>query len=461
MARVCWISSVRVRSSEAMRSAAMVSTCAMRAFSVASRAAISASSTARVRSISRRRVSSSLAMRASVNTRSCGDARLLDRLARGDFGFLDRADALDLLRPHLALRGDARGVDRALVGDARLLDIFAREDFALLDGARALDVLVPRLQVGGDARLRRSRFSLAMRARSIASREVIIRLLRFGLAQRPLARDFRALQRAPHLDVALLFEPRRLALALDLQRLPLGLEIARADLDHRVLLDVVAQFALGLDVLHQPRQTFGVEAVRRVEELQVRLVEVGDGDQFQFEAVLRQRFGGGGLDARDIFAALLVHLLHRHFRGDRAQRGDEFAGEQRMQLLRLQRAAAERRGGDRDRLAGRLHAHVEIGLDVDAHAVARDDGVLFRARDRHRQHVHVDRREVVNERQHEGAAVDDDALAEEAGADERHFLGRAVVEPVDDIDDDHDRDDRDDEPEDQLADQNSRHVHSP
>ena len=318
-----------------MRSAAMVSTCAMRAFSVASRAAISASSTARAA------LDLAAARLFVVGDAGVGqhallrDPRLLDRLARGDFGLLDRADALDLLRPHVALAGDARGVDRALVGDARLLDIFAREDFALLDGAGALDVLVPRLQIGGDARLRdRVLVGDARPLDRLARGDH--RLLRFGLAQRPLARDFRALQRAPHLDVALLFEPRRLALALDLQRLPLGFEIARADLDHRVLLDVVAQFALGLDVLHQPRQTLGVEAVRGVEELQVGLVEVGDRDQFQFESVLRQRFGGRGLEARDIFAALLVHLLHRHFRGDRAQRGNELAGQQRMQLLRLQ-----------------------------------------------------------------------------------------------------------------------------
>jgi len=71
MARTCWISSARVRSSDAIRSTLTMVVWAMRAFSVASRAAISASSTARVRSISRRLVSSSLAIRASVMVRSC------------------------------------------------------------------------------------------------------------------------------------------------------------------------------------------------------------------------------------------------------------------------------------------------------------------------------------------------------------------------------------------------------
>jgi hypothetical protein len=71
MVRTCAISSARVRSSDAIRSALTVVVWEMRAFSVASRAAISACSTARVRSISRRLVSSSLAMRASVTVRSC------------------------------------------------------------------------------------------------------------------------------------------------------------------------------------------------------------------------------------------------------------------------------------------------------------------------------------------------------------------------------------------------------
>ena len=47
-----------------------------------------------------------------------------------------------------------------------------------------------------------------------------------------------------------------------------------------------------------------------------------------------------------------------------------------MQLLGLERAPAERGGGNRDRLAGRLHADVKIGLDVDPHAVAGDQGAL-------------------------------------------------------------------------------------
>ena len=298
------------------------------------------------------------------------DAGFFDRFAGLDLGLLDGAGALDLLLAHLAFGGDPGGVDRALVGDPRLLDGLAGGDLDFLDGAGALDFLVADVAFGGDAGLvDRLLVGDARLLDRFPGGD--LRLLGLGLAQRALPRHFGALHGAPHLDVALLFEPRGLAVALDVERLALGFEVAGADPDHRILLDVVAQLAAVLDVLHQLGQAFGVEAVRRIEVFEVGLVEVGDRDGFQFEAVLRQRLGGGGLDPRDIFAALLVHLLHGHFGGDRAQRGDELAGQQGVQALGLEGAAAERRRGDRHRLARRLHPDVEIGLDVDAHAVAR------------------------------------------------------------------------------------------
>ena len=385
------------------------------------------------------------------------DPRFLDRLARGDLGFLDRPRALDVALAHLALRGNPGGVDRALVGDAGLLDLLAGQQFLFLDGPRTLDLALAGFALGSDTGFCDREFIGNARLLDGLARGEL-GLFGLGFAQRTFARDFGALQGAAHLDVAFLFEAGGLALALDIQRLPLGVEIAGADLDHRVLLDIVAQLAFGFDVLHQPGQAFGVEPVRRVEIFEVGLVEVGDRHRFQLEAVLGQRFGSGRLDAGDIVAALLVHLLHGHFGGDRADGGNELAGEQGMQLFGLQRPASERGGGDRDGFADRLHADIEIRFDIDAHAVAGDDGVLFRARNAHRQHVHVDRRVVVDERQHEGAAIDHDTFAEEAGANEGDLLRRAVVEPVDDVNADDNRDDRDDQPEDQLTSQNPRHL---
>ena len=287
-----------------MRASLIVCSLAIRAFSISSRAAISAASTAALRSISRWRTSRSEAMRASLIARSLRDARLLDLLARGDLG-----------------------------------------------------------------------------------------LLGLGVAQRALARELGALHGAAHLDVALLLEPRGLALALDVERLLLGLEVARADLDHRILLDVVAQLAPRLDLLDQLGQAFGVEAVRRVEVFEVGLVEVGDRDGFELEAVLGERLGGRLLDARDIVAALLVHLLHRHLGGDRAQRRDELAGEQRVQPF-LAPWCGGRASRPRSRPPrGSGDAHVELGLDVDAHAVRVISASALLAHDLHLQHVHVDGRD--------------------------------------------------------------------
>ena len=109
----------------------------------------------------------------------------------------------------------------------------------------------------------------------------------------------------------------------------------------------------------------------------------------------------------------------------------------------------------RDGFGGRLHPHIEFRLDVDAHAVLGDQRVGLLAHDLHLQHVHVDRRVVVDERQHEGAAVDHHPLAEQAGAHEGHLLRGPVIEPVHQIDDDRDDDDRDDQPQDQLPDQHA------
>ena len=209
------------------------------------------------------------------------------------------------------------------------------------------------------------------------------------------------------------------------------------------------------------RQTLGVEPVRGIEEFEVRLIKVSDCDGLKLKTVLRQRLLGRGFDASDIIAALLVHLLHCHLGGDRAQRGDELARQQGVKSLRLERAPPERCRRDRHRLAGRLYANIEVGLDIDAHAIAGDEGAALLAHDLHRQHVHIDGGEVVDERQDESAAVDHHPLAEKAGAHERHLARRAMVEPVDHVHDDHDDNDRDDQPEDQSSDQEPRHFPIP
>src|SRR5207245_7392826 len=103
-----------------------------------------------------------------------------DFLAGEKFLFLDRPGSLDLPLPGFPLGGDTRFGDRLLVGNTGLLDGFTSSN---------------------------------------------LRLFGLGLAQRALARYLRALQGATHLDIAILLEQGGLALAIDLERLPIDQEV--------------------------------------------------------------------------------------------------------------------------------------------------------------------------------------------------------------------------------------------
>ena len=349
------------------------------------------------------------------------DTRFLGFFAGNDFGLLDVARAFDLTPLVVLLARDPRLGENSLLGDAGALDPFTRGDFRLVDLARPIDLALADVALGGDAGLgERALVGDAGLLDLLAAGD--LGLFRLGVAQRTLASEFGALYRASDLDVAFLIEPRGLALAIDIQRLLLGLEIAGANEDHRILLDVVAQLAPRFDVLNQLGQTFGVEAVRRIEEFEVGLIEIGDRHRFQFKAVLLEALQRRIFDPGDVFATPLVHLHHRHLGSDRTQRGDQFAGQQRVKLGNVHGAPAQRRGGDGDRLPGWRHPHVEFGFDVDAHAILRDERVFTVANDLHAQDVHVDRGDLVNEREYEGSGVDHHLFAEQAGAHEGDFL---------------------------------------
>src|SRR6266480_1477203 len=117
--------------------------------------------------------------------------------------------------------------------------------------------------------------SRAMRSSSTARSEVM-RPLGLLILQRLLARDVGTLRRPLHLQLAGLLQARVLEVTVDVERLPLGVQVLVADLDHGVLLDVVALLLARLDGLGQPRQALGVEGVRRIEELHRGLVELGE-----------------------------------------------------------------------------------------------------------------------------------------------------------------------------------------
>ena len=384
------------------------------------------------------------------------DAGLLGLALRRDLRCLNRTLALDLQPLGLFLRRDARLGNRALLRNPRLLDLLASADLRRLDRAGALDVALAGRLLGRDAGRVERLFVRDPRLLGLFPGEDL-GLLGLGLALRALAGEIGALRRAPDLDVAFLIEARRLALALDLQRLLLRLEVAGADPDHRVLLDVVARLAAGLDLLDEPGEALRVKPVGRVEVLQVGLIELGDGDRFKLQAVHRKRLGGVGPHLDDVVAAPLVHLLERHLGPDRTQGADELARQQLVKPNLLHRAPAKGRGGVRDRFTGRRHAHVELGHHVDAHPVLGDERVLLVADHLELDDVHVDRGRLVDDRQHEGAAVDHHLLSPQAGSDERDLLGGAAVEPVHEVDDHRDHDDRDDEPQDYGANHRAGH----
>ena len=273
------------------------------------------------------------------------------------------------------------------------------DDALLLDGELGLQ---PRLL---DRQLRRDGGGLAF-------------LLLLGA----LARQLGALPHPRDLDLALLADARVLGFAVDLELQLLRLEVLVADGDQGVLLDVVSLLLALLDALGEARHALGVEGVAGVEELEAGLVELSERRGFELEAVHRQVAGDAGAHALHILAALLVHLFHRHGRRHGAQRVDELALEQLLQPIGLERAHAERLRRVGHGLVARLHAHVELGRHVDAQPVARDQRLVAAAHDLEAKRVHVDGDDVVDDRQHEGAAAEHHLLPAQARANEGALL---------------------------------------
>ena len=381
--------------------------------------------------------------------------RDLDQLAAlGRLGVARGEHALLLghgLRARLVGGGLRLGLELRLLGDgdgALLLgelDGLAPLDLEGFDLALARDPVLLDRALGGDARALDHLAGLDLRALGLL------------LLDRLLARHVGALPRARHLQLALLLQARVLEVAVDVERLALGVQVLVANLDHGVLLDVVPLLLARFDGLGEARQALGVEGVRGVEEFHRGLVELGERDRLELETVLQQVGGHHGAHALHVLAALLVHLLHGHLRGHRAERVDELALHQLLQELRLHGALTERLRRRRDRLRGRLHPHVELRGDVHAHAVLGDDRALAAPGDLEAERVHVHRDHLVDDRQHERAAVQHDALPTEAGAHERPLLRGAQIEPVEQPRDD--RDDRrdDDEGQDEHSDLGPSH----
>ena len=123
-----------------------------------------------------------------------------------------------------------------------------------------------------------------------------------------------------------------------------------------------------------------------------------------------------------------MQLVHAHARCDRAQRVDEFAFDQVLEHFGLHRALAKRLRGHRDRSGIGADADIELGLHIDPQAVERDQRLTVPPDYRQHQRVHIDRHGLVENGQHQCAAVHDDLFAADAGPHEGDLLRRAPVQ---------------------------------
>jgi hypothetical protein len=189
----------------------------------------------------------------------------------------------------------------------------------------------------------------------------------------------------------------------------------------------------------------GVEEIGRVEMLDVALVEPGQRHRFKFETIVLVVGTNGVLHRFDEGRALLLQFLEIHGGGDRTQAVDEFGLDQFAQLSGVVGAVAERLRGQRDRGHVGFDADVELGADIDAHAILGDQRIRAAARDFQPQRFQVDRSRRMENRKYQGAAVEHDLLAAEAGADIGFVTCRAPIElrqhqPDNEDDDDADGD---------------------
>ncbi len=331
------------------------------------------------------------------------DHDLLGALGGGDF--LHRLHLLLRLH-HDGARGGRLGVGLGELlglfrhGDARLLAGDVELAFALNlargDGLLGVDVGLLHRLLGGD-----------------------LGLAAFALALGALAGDAGLLRGLRHLDGLLLLE---LGLGLDLahgQRLALHLEVLLLDGEAGVLLDVVSLLALALGDLGELGETLRVKGVGLLEKLARGLVELGERHGLELETVAAQILGHGLLHLHDELDALLVQLVHRERGGHGAESVHELALKLAGEFVGAEGAMAERLGRDHDVVHRLGHAHVELGAHIDAQTVAGDQRVLVAALHLEAERLQVDLGDLLEERQHEGAAVGDDLAAAPAGAHER------------------------------------------
>ena len=115
-----------------------------------------------------------------------------------------------------------------------------------------------------------------------------------------------------------MFQARVFAFAINIEAGLFRFEIFVANLNQRVLLNIVAQFFTLFNLFREPRETFRIKSVGGIEILHVGLVKISERDRLKLQAVLEQIFFHRFAYAFDKSTALFVQFLHGHFRRDGA-----------------------------------------------------------------------------------------------------------------------------------------------
>ena len=274
--------------------------------------------------------------------------------------------------------------------------------------------------------------------------------LRRGL----LFRDVGLTRGTRGLDLALLGD-RRLLLLLGEEQLAFrGVELALVHRDLGVRFDRRAFLLVGRDDLGEAPHAERVEGVVLVERVERGLIQPGEGDRFEPEAVLSEVLAQHPAHLGGVFRAFVLQALHAVAGRYREHRVHQLALQRLRKLGRAEGLAGQRLGRRRDAVFGRLDPDVELRADVDAQAILGDHRVPPEPLDLELRGAHVDLGHLVQNGERETASVEHHPLPAETGAHQRPFAGCLAVVAIEEENAqarEHEQDDDGEEPDHRRA----------
>jgi hypothetical protein len=192
-------------------------------------------------------------------------------------------------------------------------------------------------------------------------------------------------------------------------------------------------------------ETLGIEHVVGPEILFGRLFQRDDGHFFEHQAVGGEALADALLDLLGKAVAVLVQLPQRFFRGETAQRADDFRLKKITDFFSVEGLFAERAACSQNGVLGMADVRIQFGIHVDADVVGRQDRLLAGPADRKLDGLQRYPAYLVKNRQHDRTAAQAHLGTEKAGADEAHIRRRTLIDPNRDDVEDRDKDDRGDQ----------------